>query len=198
MALNDRDQGGSTTSTITPYTAASANGSRSTSAGTDGAHQGPVREATTQELIGRVINDFSELVDKQIELAKQEVNEAKDQAIGAVKKLAIGAGIAVAAGLLLVIWLWTAVIWFFNWVFGFISIGPIRLDFIGWIIGLVVPALIAFIAWKSFIQKGINQGKSLLPPLPRTPPRTRRSTSAIAALMSPRSRAISCCVSSGL
>jgi cytoskeletal protein RodZ len=134
----------------------------------DPAHGGPVDQATFAELIGRLINDLSELADKQIELAKQEVNEAKDQAIGAVKKLAIGAGIAAAAGLLLVIWLWTAVIWFFNWVFGFISIGPVRLDFVGWIIGLVVPLLVAFIAWKRFIQTGITQGKSLLPPLPRT------------------------------
>jgi hypothetical protein len=134
----------------------------------DPAHGGPVDQATFPELIGRLVNDLSELADRQIELAKQEVSEAKDQAISAVKKLAIGAGIAAAAGLLLVIWLWTAVIWFFNWLFGFISIGPIRLDFIGWIIGLVVPALVAFFAWKRFIQAGINQAKALMPPLPRT------------------------------
>jgi Putative Actinobacterial Holin-X, holin superfamily III len=134
----------------------------------DPAHGGPVDEATFAELIGRLVNDLSLLADKQIELAKQEVNEAKDQAIGAAKKLAIGAGIAAAAGLLLVIWLWTAVIWFFNWVFGFISLGPVRLDFIGWIIGLIVPALVALIAWRSFIKAGIGQVKALMPPLPRT------------------------------
>ena len=46
------------------------------------------------ELIGRLINDVSDLADRQIELAKQEVGEARDEAIGAVKRLAIGAGIA--------------------------------------------------------------------------------------------------------
>ena len=134
----------------------------------DPAHGGPVDQATFAELIGRLINDLSELADKQIELAKQEVNEAKDQAIGAVKKLAIGAAIAAAAGLLLVIWLWTAVIWFFNWVFGFISIGPVRLDFVGWIIGLVVPVAVAWFLGKRMIMGGINQAKALMPPLPRT------------------------------
>ena len=134
----------------------------------DPAHGGPVDQATFAELIGRLINDLSELADKQIELAKQEVSEAKDQAISAVKKLAIGAGIAAAAGLLLVIWLWTAVIWFFNWVFGFISIGPIRLDFVGWIIGLVVPLAVGWFLGKRMIMGGINQAKALMPPLPRT------------------------------
>ena len=160
MTLTDRDQ-----AAASPGDGADRADGRSR---VDPAHGGPVDQATFPELIGRLINDLSELADKQIELAKQEVNEAKDQAIGAAKRLAIGAGIAAAAGLLLVIWLWTAVIWFFNWVFGFISIGPVRLDFIGWIIGLIVPLLVAFIAYKSFIQAGIRQAKSAWPPLPRT------------------------------
>jgi hypothetical protein len=134
----------------------------------DPAHGGPVDQATFAELIGRLINDLSELADKQIELAKQEVNEAKDQAIGAVKKLAIGAGIAAAAGLLLVIWLWTAVIWFFNWLGAFLTLGPVNFGWLGWPIGLIVPVLAAFIAYKSFIKAGISQAKALMPPLPRT------------------------------
>jgi Putative Actinobacterial Holin-X, holin superfamily III len=134
----------------------------------DPAHGGPVDEATFAELIGRLVNDLSELADKQIELAKQEVNEAKDQAIGAVKKLAIGAGIAAAAGLLLVIWLWTAVIWFFNWLGAFLTVGPVNFGWIGWVVGLVVPLAVGWFLGKRMIMGGINQAKSLLPPLPRT------------------------------
>src|SRR5215813_12698084 len=73
----------------------------------DPAHGGPLPQATLIELFGRLINDFSDLADRQIDLAKQEVSEAKEDAIGALKRAAIGAGIAAAAGLLLVIWLWT-------------------------------------------------------------------------------------------
>src|SRR5216683_2700901 len=113
-------------------------------AGLDPAHGGPLPQATLPELLGRLINDVSDLADRQIELAKQEVGEAKDEAIGAIKRLAIGAGIAVAAALLLVIWAWTAFIWFFNWLFGMISfptpLGTQSLAWVGWLLGVLVPA----------------------------------------------------------
>ena len=123
-------------------------------AGLDSAHGGPLPAATLPELIGRLINDVSDLADRQIELAKQEIGEAKDEAISAVKRLAIGGGIGVVAGLLFVIWAWTAFIWFFNWLGAFIvfptPFGPQSL------------------AWKRFIQRGIHQAMSIWPPLPRT------------------------------
>src|SRR5437016_11009375 len=104
--------------------------------GLDPAHAGPLPQATLPELIGRLINDLSELADRQIELARQEISEAKDQAIKSAFRIAIGAGIALVAGLLLLIWAWTAFIWFFNWLFGLISfatpIGTLRLDWVGW------------------------------------------------------------------
>lgn len=134
----------------------------------DPAHGGPLPEATFPELIGRFINDVSDLADRQIDLAKQEVSEAKDEAIGAVVKIGIGAGIAVGAALLLVIWLWTGIIWFFNWLGAFITIGPVTLAWLGWLVGLLIPALLGFIAWKRFISGGIKQAKGLIPPLPRT------------------------------
>jgi hypothetical protein len=129
-------------------------------------------QATFPELIGRLINDLSDLADRQIELAKQEIGEAKDEAISAVKRLAIGGGIAAAAGLLFVIWAWTAFIWFFNWLGAFIvfptPFGPQSLAWIGWLLGLLVPAGAAWMAWKRFIQRGIHQAMSIWPPLPRT------------------------------
>jgi hypothetical protein len=134
----------------------------------DPAHGGPLPQATLPELVGRLINDVSDLADRQIELAKQEISEAKDEAIGAVIKIAIGAGIALAASVLLVIWAWTGFIWFFNWVGAFITIGPISLSWLGWLLGLLVPGLAAFVAWKRFISGGLKQAKHLFPPLPRT------------------------------
>jgi hypothetical protein len=110
----------------------------------------------------------SDLADKQIDLAKQEISAAKDEAIGAIKRIAIGAGIAVAAGLLLVIWAWTAFIWFVNWLFGHIHIGPISLDFIGWIVGLILPLAAAYYAYRTFIRRGISQAMGIWPPLPLT------------------------------
>lgn len=154
-------------------TAASAarNGSNGQS-GRDPAHGGPLPQATLPEIFGRLINDVSDLADRQIELAKQELGEAKDEAIDAVKRIAIGAGIAVAAGLLLVIWAWTAFIWFFNWLFSHVvfptPIGTQSLSWVGWLLGLLVPAAGAWLAYKRFIRRGISEAMSIWPPLPRT------------------------------
>jgi hypothetical protein len=141
-------------------------------AGPDPAHGGPLPHATFAELLGRLINDVSDLADRQIELAKQEVGEAKDEAIGAVKRLAIGAGIATAAALLLIIWAWTAFIWFFNWLFGLISFptpfGTQSLAWVGWPLGALVPAAAAYLAYRRFIRPGIRQAMKIWPPLPRT------------------------------
>src|SRR5215831_6883577 len=102
--------------------------------GLDPAHGGPLPQATLPELVGRLINDVSDLADRQIDLAKQEINEAKDQALGEGKRIGIGAGIALAAVLLLVIWAWTAFIWFFNWLGALIAL---PLPGTGQVLGLV-------------------------------------------------------------
>src|SRR5215475_7285577 len=99
----------------------------------DRAHTGPIEDAPTRELVGRIVNNFSGLVDKQVQLAKLEVKENLGEAAGDIKSAAIGAGIALAAGLLLTIWAWTGVIWLFNWV-GAMFGAP----FVGWIVGFVV------------------------------------------------------------
>jgi Putative Actinobacterial Holin-X, holin superfamily III len=137
----------------------------------DPAHNGPLPQASLPELVGRLINDVSDLADRQVELAKQEIGEAKDDAISAVIRVAIGAGIALGAALLLIIWAWTAFIWFFNWLFGHISfatpMGTQSLAWFGWLLGVVVPAILAFIGYR-FIRKGISAGMAIWPPLPRT------------------------------
>jgi hypothetical protein len=107
----------------------------------DPAHAGPLPQATFPELVGRLINDVSDLADRQIELAKQEINEAKDDALGEAKRIGIGAGIAIAAVVLLVIWLWTAFIWFFNWLGALILIPFPAIALVG---GAVVGAVAAY------------------------------------------------------
>jgi Putative Actinobacterial Holin-X, holin superfamily III len=154
----------------------------------DPAHRGPLPEATFPELLGRLINDVSDLADRQVDLAKQEVNEAKDEAIGAATKIGIGAGVALFAGLLAIIWLWTGVIWFFNWVGSFIVIGPVSLAWLGWVVGIALPALAAFLAYKRFIMGGVDQAQRLVPPLPRTRATLREDLEWVRRLRTPRTR----------
>ena len=74
--------------------------------------------------------------------------------------------------LLLVIWAWTAFIWFFNWLGALIvfptPFGPQSLAWIGWLLGLLVPGLAAWIAYSRFIRPAIKQAMAIWPPLPRT------------------------------
>jgi hypothetical protein len=141
-------------------------------AGPDPAHGGPLPQATLPELIGRLINDVSDLADRQIDLARQEISEARDEGISAVTRIAMGAGIAVVAALLVLIWTWTAFIWFFNWLFGYIAfptpLGTQSLAWFGWLLGLLVPAIAAWLAYARFIRKGISGAMAIWPPLPRT------------------------------
>jgi putative superfamily III holin-X len=162
-------------------------------AGVDPAHDGgPLPQATLPELVGRLINDVSDLADRQIELAKQEVGEAKSDAIKAVMRIAIGAGIAAAAGLLLVIWAWTAFIWFFNWLFGFISfptpLGTQSLAWVGWLLGLLVPAVAALVAYRRFIRVGISEAMAIWPPLPRTRATLKEDLEWVRHLRTPNGR----------
>jgi hypothetical protein len=118
----------------------------------------PITDATIAELIGRVISDFSDLVDRQIELAKQELHEDLGEVLGAVKKLALGSGIALGAGVLAIIWLWTAFIWFFNWV-GESLLGPYIGVFgglLGWLLSLAVMGAMGWFAYR-FVRRGISE-----------------------------------------
>jgi hypothetical protein len=157
----------------------------------DPAHGGPLPQATLPELIGRLINDVSDLADRQIELAKQEIGEAKDDAIAAIKRVVIGAAIALGAGLLLIIWAWTAFIWFFNWLFGHIQfptpLGTQSLAWIGWLLGVIVPAILGFIAYR-FIRKGISEGMAIWPPLPRTRETLKEDVEWVQNLRTPNAR----------
>ncbi len=157
-------------------------------AGPDPAHGGPLPDATLLELIGRFINDVSDLADRQLELAKQEIADARDEAIGAATKIGIGAGIALAAALLLVIWAWTAFIWFFNWVGSLIAIGPVTFSWLGWLVGLIVPVAAALIAWRRFINLGVQQVRSIFPPLPRTRETLKEDLEWVKRLRTPSER----------
>jgi len=120
--------------------------------GLDPAHGGPLPDATLPELVGRLINDVSDLADRQIELAKQEVSEAKDDSLDAVKRIAIGAGIAVGLSLLLVIWAWTAFIWFFNWLGSLVTLPvPVTSQLIGLVAGAILGAAGVFWIASNFL-----------------------------------------------
>ena len=183
----DRDAVGSTVT----YTASAAEAGSSTNGHTyaPGSHSGPVVDASFPELVGRLVNDGSDLLDKQIELAKQEIKEWIAQNLGAAKTMAIGAGIAAAAGLLLVIGLWIGVtlllMWLFSLLFGLVGWQGVG-NVVGWIVSLLIPAGAAFFAWKRFIQPGI--GKIRKNPVPRTQATLKENLEWVRTLRTPSAR----------
>ncbi len=164
MAQTDPGRGDASFAAGAPSSRASAQRPANGRAAGDSGHAGPVSDATLLELLGRIVNDLSDLVDKQIQLAKQEVREDLGEVAGAARALAVGAGIVAAVGLLLVIWLWTAVIWLFNWL-GALLWSPYG-GALGWIVGLVVPLLVALFAYNRFIKRGLRDIR--IKPLERT------------------------------
>jgi hypothetical protein len=160
MATNPRDQ---------PELEAGRAAVRDGRAGIDPAHPGgALPDATFPELVGRLINGVSDLADRQIDLAKQEISEAKVEATGAATTIAIGAGMGLMAAIFLIIWFWTAVIWFFNWLGAFITVGPVTFAWLGWVVGMLIPVALAFVGYRWFIRVGIARASIIWPPLART------------------------------
>jgi Putative Actinobacterial Holin-X, holin superfamily III len=142
----------------------------------------PLTDASSVDLLRRLFDDVSDLADRQIELAKQEVAETRDQAIDLAKTFGIGAGIIALVALLLVIWAWTGFIWLFNWIGAFFGFGGL-----GWVLGLVLPLLAAFVSYKFFIQPGIQQVQGFTP-LARTRATLQENLEWARQLRTPRTR----------
>ena len=110
-----------------------------------------LKSAQTADLVRRLIDNVQTLLDKQIELAKQELREDLRQLLGAAKSLGIGAALLLLAG-----------ICFFN--FLFLAIDTL-LPRWGWVAALVVTLLFAIVGGL-LANKGKDQVK--VQPLART------------------------------
>ncbi len=187
MAHIDPEQGGPEATDWRSVSATNARPPLNGQSRPDGVHGGPVRDATLQELIGRLVNDVSELVDRQVELAKQEVREDIGEGLGAAKTLALGAGIAAGAGLLLVVTAWMALVWFLNWLGD--RIWSPWLDSLGWIVGFLVLGAALLFAYQRFIKGAIRQFKDLSKrPLERTRETLKEDLEWLKSLRTPSAR----------
>jgi hypothetical protein len=142
----------------------------------------PVTDARTYELIGRLVADVSDLADRQIELAKQEIAENRDQGIDLATTFGIGVGILVVVVLVVLIWLWTGFIWLFNWVGAFFGFGGL-----GWLLGILLPIVAAIVSYKIFIEPSIQQVQDFRP-LARTRATLQETLEWARQLTTPRPR----------
>jgi uncharacterized membrane protein YqjE len=120
------------------------------------AEQLPVTERQSiGQLLRRIVNGLNGLVDRQVQMAKQEVKEDLLEVLGAAKTLAIGAGIAAVGGLILLNVVTMAIVLSLNMVW----------PWLGWIVILVLIGLIFLVAYR-FIMRGIKEVR--ITPVDRT------------------------------
>ena len=107
------------------------------------------------QLLRRTINGVSGLVDRQIQIAKQEAKENAFELLGAGKTLGIGIGIALVGALILLNVLTLALILSLNWIW----------QWLGWIVILIILAGLFFVAYR-FLMRGLQEVR--IKPIART------------------------------
>lgn len=113
------------------------------------------RQSTTQ-LFRRIVNGVNGLVDRHVQLVKQEIKEDILHELRAAKTLGIGIGIGAVGGLVL-----------FNVLIMMIVLGlnelgswfiPYVGKFLGWIVILILIGVGFFLAYK-FVMRAISEAK---------------------------------------
>ncbi len=107
------------------------------------------------QLLRRVVNGLNGLVDRQVQLAKQEGKENLWEALGAGKTLGIGAGIALLGSLLLLNALTMAIVLSLNMIW----------PWLGWIVIVIIIGVLFFLAYR-FAMRGLREVR--IQPLGRT------------------------------
>jgi uncharacterized BrkB/YihY/UPF0761 family membrane protein len=114
----------------------------------------PTDRQTTTHLFRRIVNGLNGMVDRHVQLIKQELKEELFQAIGAGKWLGIGAGVAIVSALVLMNVLVMMLVLGLNelgsWFIPYIG------KFLGWIVVLILIAVLFFLAYR-FVRRGIRE-----------------------------------------
>jgi uncharacterized membrane protein YqjE len=106
----------------------------------------PTNEQSIGQLIRRIINGLNGIVDRQVQLVKQEIKEDILEVVGASKTLAIGAGIAVVGLLILLNVVTMAIVLSLNMVW----------PWLGWIVIVLLIGVIMFVAFL-FAKRGLRE-----------------------------------------
>src|SRR3954447_18429334 len=116
----------------------------------------PTDRQTTNQLFRRIVNGLNGLVDRHVQLIKQELKEELFTAVGAGKWLGIGAGVGVVGALALMNVLIMMLVLGLNelgsWFIPYVG------KFLGWIVVLILLGVMFFLAYK-IVMRGIREFK---------------------------------------
>jgi uncharacterized membrane protein YqjE len=114
----------------------------------------PTDRQTTTQLFRRIVNGLNGLVDRHVQLIKQELKEELFTAVGAGKWLGIGLGVAAVGALVLLNVLVMMIVLGLNelgsWFIPYIG------QFLGWIVIIILIAVVFYLAYK-FVRRGIRE-----------------------------------------
>jgi uncharacterized membrane protein YqjE len=123
----------------------------------------PTDQQSIAQLLRRIINGLNGLVDRQVQLVKQELKEDLFEVLRAAKTLGIGAGIAAAGALILLNVVVLMIILGLNeigsWFIPYVG------KFLGWIVMFALLAGLFFLAYR-YVMRGIKEVQ--ISPLDRT------------------------------
>jgi uncharacterized membrane protein YqjE len=114
----------------------------------------PTDRQTTPQLFRRIVNGLNGLVDRHVQLVKQELKEELFTAVGAGKWLGIGIGVASVGALVLLNVLVMMVVLGLNEVGSWFI--PYVGKYLGWIVILILIAVVFFLAYR-FVRRGIRE-----------------------------------------
>jgi hypothetical protein len=120
------------------------------------------RQSTTQ-LFRRIVNGVNGLVDRHVQLVKQELKEELLTVVGASKTLIFGAALGIVGALVLLNVLVTVLVLGLNEIGGWLWPGPGQ--FLGWLAIIILIVAVFFVTYK-LVVRGINEVK--LTPIERT------------------------------
>jgi hypothetical protein len=121
----------------------------------------PTEEQSIAQLFRRIVNGLNGLIDRQIQLAKQEAKENLFEVLGASKTLAIGAGIGVVGALFLLNLFTLALVLGLNEVSGWLGVGK----WLGWVVGFLLLVAL-FAVTYIVVRRGLREVR--VSPLSRT------------------------------
>ena len=121
----------------------------------------PTERQSIGQLLRRIINGFNGVVDRQVQLVKQEIKENVLEGLQAGKTLAIGAGIAIVGALILLNVVVMAIVNGLNWISDRWLYGP----WLGWVVILALLGAMFYFAFR-IVMRGLREIR--ISPLDRT------------------------------
>jgi len=116
----------------------------------------PTDEQTIGQLLRRIVNGVNGIVDRHVQMVKQEIKEDLLAALMAGKTLGIGIGIAAVGALILLNVVVMMLVLGLNWIGNWLWPGPG--NFLGWLVAIILIAAIFYFAYR-VVMRGIREVK---------------------------------------